>query len=113
MISFYYSWFPITKPEVVKLKEKELVEREKSQKFYYDKKSSMPLPEVSLGEIVRFKKDIGLSNWDPAVVESVYGERSFILRSENDKPIVTYYLHRDSMSRKHELKRRNCRCTRQ
>ena len=74
----------LLKPEVVKLKEKELVEREKSQKFYYDKKS-MPLPEVSLGEIVRFKKDIGLSNWEPAVVETDHGERSFILRSENDK----------------------------
>ena len=45
----------------------------------------MPLPEVSLGEIVRFKKDIGLSNWEPAVVETDHGERSFILRSENDK----------------------------
>jgi hypothetical protein len=51
----------LLKPEVVKLKEKELVEREKSQKFYYDKKSSMPLPEVSLGEIVRIVCIFG--NW--------------------------------------------------
>jgi hypothetical protein len=35
--------------------------------------------------IVRFKKDIGLSNWEPAVVETDHGERSFILRSGNDK----------------------------
>ena len=34
---------------------------------------------------MRFKKDIGLSNWEPAVVETDHGERSFILRSENDK----------------------------
>jgi hypothetical protein len=34
---------------------------------------------------VRFKKDIGLSNWEPAVVETDHGERSFILRCENDK----------------------------
>ena len=74
----------LLKPEVVKSKQKELVERQKSQKFYYDKKSK-PLPEVSPGEIVRFKKDIGLSNWEPAVVETDHGERSFILRSENDK----------------------------
>ena len=36
----------LLKPEVVKSKQKELVERQKSQKFYYDKKSK-PLPEVS------------------------------------------------------------------
>ena len=71
----------LLKPEVVKSKQKELVER---QKFYYDKKSK-PLPEVSPEEIVRFKKDIGLSNWEPAVEETDHGERSFILRSENDK----------------------------
>ena len=74
----------LLKPEVAKSKQKELDERQKSQKFYYDKKSK-PLPEVSPGEIVRFKKDIGLSNWEPAVVETDHGERYFILRSENDK----------------------------
>jgi hypothetical protein len=74
----------LLKPEVVKSKQKELVERQKSQKFYYDKKSK-PLPEVSPGEIVRFKKDIGLSNWESVVVETDHGERSFILSSENDK----------------------------
>jgi hypothetical protein len=34
---------------------------------------------------VLFKKDIGLSNWEPAVVETDHRERSFILRSENNK----------------------------
>ena len=34
---------------------------------------------------MRFKKDIGLSNWEPVVVETDHGERSFILSSENDK----------------------------
>jgi hypothetical protein len=60
----------LLKLEVVKSKQKELVERQKSQKCYYDKKSK-PLPEVSPGEIVRFKKDIGLSNWEPAIGKSL------------------------------------------
>jgi hypothetical protein len=50
----------LLKPEVVKSKQKELIERQKSQKFYYDKKSK-PLPEVSPAEIVRFKKEKSLN----------------------------------------------------
>ena len=85
----------LLKPEAVKSKQKELVARQKSQKFYYDKKSKLLL-EVSPGEIVRFKKDIGSSHWEPAVVQTDHGELSFILRSENDK------LYR--RNRKHILK---------
>ena len=41
----------LLKPEAVKSKQKELVARQKSQKFYYDMKSKL-LPEISPGEIV-------------------------------------------------------------
>jgi hypothetical protein len=40
----------LLKPEVVKSKQKELVERQKSQKFYYEKKSK-PLPSLSFSDL--------------------------------------------------------------
>jgi hypothetical protein len=51
----------LLKPEVVKSKQKELVERQKSQKFYYDKKSK-PSCWSDFGVLVSFAfSEIGKS----------------------------------------------------
>ncbi|CAG2195504.1 unnamed protein product [Mytilus edulis] len=84
----------LLEPKAFGSKQKELMERQKRQKHYYDK-TSKPLPSVAPGEIVRFKKE-DKSTWEPAIVDTEHSERSYVLRAENDK------LYR--RNRKHILK---------
>ncbi|CAG2186859.1 unnamed protein product [Mytilus edulis] len=84
----------LLEPKAFGSKQKELMERQKRQKHYYDK-TSKPLPSIAPGEIVRFKKE-DKSTWEPAIVDTEHSERSYVLRAENDK------LYR--RNRKHILK---------
>lgn len=75
----------LLKPEVAKSVHSKLVQRQKTQKFYYDQKAGTPKPELKEGDIVRFRCPKG--TWRLGVVrcKRTDAPRSYDVATAEDK----------------------------